>query len=314
MTKISVFILMAFIALNSSLASPTTTVEFIKVDQFGYKANLQKIAVISDPQTGFNSALAFAPSTAANQYQIRRWSDDAIMYTGTITPWNAGATYVQSGDKIWYFDFSTFVTPGNYYVFDIGNNVGSYQFTIDNCVYNDVLKHAVRTFYYQRSGFAKTAAYAGAGWTDVASHTGSQQDLDCRLYSNTSVATSKNLSGGWYDAGDLSKYVNFTWGTLNDLLTAYEENPTVWGDNYNIPESGNGVPDLLDEVKYELDWLLKMQQPDGSVFSIVGHGFGSPPSADASPARYGPINTSSALTCASIFALAAIQYNTILLE
>lgn len=93
-----------------------------------------------------------------------------------------------------------------------------------------------------------------------------------------------------------------------DLLLGYEENPAVWTDNYNIPESGNGVPDILDEIKFELDWMLKMQQSNGSVLSIVGGGAASPPSADSDPRRYGPATTSASLTAAGIFALAAIQY------
>ena len=68
--------------------------------------------------------------------------------------------------------------------------------------------------------------------------------------SNPVAGTSLNLSGGWHDAGDYNKYINFTFSPLTDLLLGYIESPTVWKDNYNIPESGNGVPDVLDEVKY----------------------------------------------------------------
>ncbi|MBX9852826.1 MAG: glycoside hydrolase family 9 protein [Cytophagaceae bacterium] len=281
----------------------------IKVDQFGYLITAQKIAVISNPQTGYNSASTFSPGTGANQYQVRKISDNSAVFTGTLTAWNSGATHGQSGDKVWWFDFSSLTTTGSYYIYDATNNVRSYQFEIGDCVYSEVLKQAVRSYYYQRCGISKLAAQAGTGWADGSCHKGIQQDNDCRLYSNTNISTSKNLSGGWHDAGDYNKYVNFTWGALIDLLQAYEEDPQVWGDNYNIPESGNGIPDLLDEIKYELDWLLKMQQSNGSVLSIVGGGSASPPSADSDYRRYGPATTSATLTCAGIFALAAIQYN-----
>jgi len=187
--------------------------------------------------------------------------------------------------------------------------VGFYRFEIDNCVYAEPLKHSLRMFYYQRCGCAKTTTNAGAGWADTQCHLGTQQDSDCRLYNNTNISTSKNLSGGWHDAGDYNKYVNFTWSTLCDLLLAYEENPTVWPDNTNIPESGNSTPDLLDEIKYELDWLLKMQNSDGSILSVVGGGGATPPSGDNQVRRYGPANTSAAHTSAGVFALAAIQFN-----
>jgi hypothetical protein len=303
---LQLFIFLFFIQKVS--AAPSVTDNHIKVDQFGYQCNAQKIAVISNPITGYNNGSPFTPGTTT--YQVRRWNDDAVVFSGTITQWNSGATHTQSGDQVWWFDFTAYTTPGSFYIYDNIRNVGSYRFEIRDDVYKEVLKHAVRSFYYQRCGVAKASPYAATGWTDAACHIGTNQDLNCRLYSDASnPATEKNLSGGWHDAGDYNKYVNFTWGTLIDLLLAYEENPSVWTDDYNIPESGNGIPDLLDEIKFELDWLLKMQQADGSVLSIVGGGAGTPPSASTQARRYGPANTSSALTCAGIFALAAIQYN-----
>ncbi|MDO9000401.1 MAG: glycoside hydrolase family 9 protein [Bacteroidota bacterium] len=289
------------------VASPTVTVQFIKTDQFGYKLTAQKIAIISNPITGYNNGTPFAPGAT---YQVRDWLTDAVVYTSSITPWSAGATQTQSGDKVWWFDFSTYTVQGSYYIHDVTNNVGSYRFEINDCVYNPVLTQAMRMYYYARCGSAKLATNATVAWADGNCHVGTQQDLDCRLYNNTNISTSKNLSGGWHDAGDYNKYVNFTWSTLTDMLLAYEENPLIWTDNYNIPETGNGVPDLLDEIKYELDWLLKMQQPNGSVLSVVGGGGVSPPSADVAFRRYGPANTSAALTSAAIFALAAMQFTT----
>jgi len=220
-------------------------------------------------------------------YQVKRWDDDAVVYRGAPSAWNGGATHAQSGDKVWWFDFSSVTASGSYYVYDSVQQAGSYQFDIGECVYGEALKQSVRSFYYQRCGTAKTAACAGIGWADGACHVGSQQDTDCRLHSNTDASTSKDLSGGWHDAGDHNKYVNFAFAAVADLLFAYQENPLAWGDDYTIPESGNGLPDLLDEVKYELDWLLEMQQTDGSLLSVVGGGGGSPPSADTQARRYG---------------------------
>lgn len=303
-----IFFLSMLLSVFRLMAAPTTTVEFIKVDQFGYRPTDQKIAIIANPINGYNNTTSFAPGAT---YQVRDWVSNAVVFTGSLTPWNGGATQAQSGDKVWWFDFSSFTTAGSYYIFDVSNNVGSYRFDIDVCVYENALKHAARMFYYQRCGAAKAVPYAGTGWTDTPCHQGTQQDSDCRLYNNTNSATSKDLSGGWHDAGDYNKYVNFTWSTLCDLLLAYEESPSVWPDNFGIPESGNGTPDLLDEVKYELDWLLKMQNSDGSVLSVIGGGGVSPPSADGQARRYGPANTSATFSSAGIFALAAIQFNSL---
>jgi hypothetical protein len=115
-------------------------------------------------------------------------------------------------------------------------------------------------------------AQYGGDWTDGASHLGTQQDLDCRLVTNAIPSTSKNLKGGWFDAGDYNKYVNFAYEPIHDLLLAYVERPYVFGDDYNIPESGNGVPDILDEVKWDkaggkpVAGLTRRRQAERSLF------------------------------------------------
>lgn len=304
------FLLFGLLALGYPvLAQPTAPISpNLHVDQFGYVLNAKKIAVLSSPQTGYNVAQTYTPGPSV---QVRKWADGTVAFTGTPAAWGGGQTHAQSGDKAWWVDFSALTTAGSYYLFDPTNNVRSERFELDDAVYQNVLKAAVRVFFYQRSGFAKTAPYAGA-WTDGAAFLGTGQDTQCRLVTDPgNAATAKDLRGGWFDAGDYNKYVNFCYGTLTDLLLGFEEKPTVWTDDYNLPESGNGVPDLLDEVKWELDWLLRMQQADGSVLSkvsVTGFQAASPPSADATPRYYGPASTSSTATAAALFALAAIQY------
>jgi endoglucanase len=310
MKKISLHIL-ACLFVQTVFSQPGTIDNHIKVDQFGYPSTAQKIAVISNPQTGYNSNLPFTPG---NSYQVRNVSGNSLIYSANITLWSSGTTHLQSGDKVWWFDFSSVTTPGNYYVFDATNNKRSYQFTIGDGVYNNILKAAMRVFYYQRCGLAKGSAYVGNKWKDLKCHEAAEQDLDCRLVSNTNASTSKDLHGGWHDAGDYNKYIPFTFSTMTDLLLAYEENPGVWADNYNIPQSGNGRPDILDEVKYELDWMLRMTQSDGSVLhkiSVINFASASPPSTDLAFRRYAPASTTAALTASAIFALAAIQFQSL---
>ncbi|HEY3384988.1 MAG TPA: glycoside hydrolase family 9 protein, partial [Saprospiraceae bacterium] len=248
-------------------SQPGTVTEHLKIDQFGYPPDVKKICIINNPQVGFDyDAGDFY--TPGNTLELRKVSDNTVVFSAGITSWHAGATYDQSGDKVWWFDFSSVTTPGSYYVYDITNNKRSFHFDIKADVYNTVLKQAVRMFYYQRSGFAKTPAYAYE-WDDGASHLGPLQDLDCRLATNPVAGTSKQLHGGWFDAGDYNKYVNFAYEPIHDLCLAYIEYPEIWTDDYNIPESGNGIPDLLDEVKWELDWLLRMQEANGSMLIKV---------------------------------------------
>ncbi|MFN6945025.1 MAG: glycoside hydrolase family 9 protein [Cytophagaceae bacterium] len=307
MIKTYGFILVFFICNNIYAQTPSVQ-ELIRVDQFGYLCDAQKIAVIADPQTGYNSGLSFTPSATL---EVRRWDDHEVVFSDEITEWNGGAVHAQSGDRVWWFDFTDLTEAGSFYIFDPVQNVRSYQFEIAANVYENVMKAAVRSFYYQRCGVAKIAPHAEAGYTDTPCHLGNQQDTDCRLHNNTNASTTRDLHGGWHDAGDYNKYVNFTWETLINMLLAYEENPAIWGDDYNLPESGNGIPDILDEIKFEMDWLLRMQEPNGSVLSVIGGGGAAPPSADNQPRRYGPATTSASLTFAGVCALAAIQFRSL---
>lgn len=298
----------------TSTQPPIMTVDnHIKIDQFGYLPNDPKIAVISNPITGYNNNQTFAPGT--NTYRVRRVSDNQTVYSNTLTTWNGGATHDQSGDQVWWFDFSNLTTAGDYYVWDSLLNKQSYTFSINECVYSDAMQQAFHTYYYQRCGVAKSSPYAQTGFTDATCHIGNLQDTNCRFYSSPNDATTaKDLSGGWHDAGDYNKYVNFTYKAMLDLLLGYAENPTAWGDDMNIPESGNGMPDILDEAKFELDWLLKMQLSNGGVLCVVGtqnFASASPPSADNAQRLYGPATTSASFSAAAMFALAAIQFNAV---
>jgi len=102
--------------------------------------------------------------------------------------------------------------------------------------------------------------------------------------------------------------VNFADGPVHDLLIAYEAAPRLWGDDLGLPESGNCVPDLLDEVRWELDWFLRMQGADGSVLhkvSVTTFDAASPPSADAMFRRHAPATASATVSACGLFAHAA---------
>ncbi len=285
-------------------ASSMTLGPAIVVDQFGYLPTQEKVAVIRDPQTGYDSADTFTPGTV---YDVVNASTNAVVHTGALAAWKAGATDASSGDKAWHFDFSAVTAAGEYFIRDTQRDVKSPTFKIAADVYAPVLRAAVRYFYYQRAGFAKDAQFAGAGWADGASHNGPLQDRNARLFSAPGDAsTERDLSGGWYDAGDYNKYTRWHAGYLIDLLHAFADNPaSTWGNDYGLPWSGNGMADLLDEIKWGMDWLVKMQEANGSMLSIVGLAHASPPSAATGQSLYGPANTGATLASAGAFALGA---------
>jgi endoglucanase len=138
----------------------------------------------------------------------------------------------------------------------------SYPFTIADDIYAAPLRLVARALYLQRSGIAIHDAASGvdleAGHTEPA------------VLWDDPEGQALDVSGGWYDAGDFGRYVPTAAFAVNQLLYAFNANPQFFDDeSLDIPQSGNGLPDMLDEIRWELDWLLKMQREDGAVHHKV---------------------------------------------
>lgn len=287
---------------------PNGPIPAIVVDQFGYPAKSKKVAVIRAPQQGYDNFASFTPGET---YALIELPTGKIVKAAPPVVWNGGSVDPASGDKAWWFDFSDIETPGRYAVADLENSVRSPGFSIGDHVYRDVMKHTMRAYFYQRAGFEKKLEFAGRAWADRASHLGPGQDAESRPWHNgrplsvVEKSLIKDLRGGWFDAGDYNKYTNWTARYIVLLLRAFEENPQAFSDDYGIPESGNGIPDVLDEVKWGVDWLVRMQNSDGSVLCVQGLGSASPPSLARQNSYYGPATTSATLTGAAAFAYAS---------
>jgi hypothetical protein len=279
------------------------------VDQFGYRPADPKVAVIREAQAGYDLIDKFTPGAT---YRVRSADDGHVVLSGTLTPWKHGDTQPSSGDRGWWFDFSSVNTPGTYFIDDPERNVRSATFRIDANVYANILKAATRMYYYQRSSLPKQKPFAADCWTDGPSYLGPDQDREARdITDRNNRKKARDVSGGWYDAGDTNKYVTFASQPVHQLLSAYQENPAAFTDDFNIPESGNGVPDVLDEVKWEIDWLKKMQNPDGSAALKVGeivYSRADPPTSDKNARYYIPSCTSSTIAVAGMFAHAAYVF------
>lgn len=294
---------------DKAAEGPAGSSRHILVDQFGYLPTDPKVAVIRSPQLGFDAKDSFVPGS---RYEVRRVDDGKIAFEGTLVAWDGGSVESSSGDRGWWFDFSKVTSPGRYQVIDVERKEASAAFSIDPHVYRNVLKAAMRTFFYQRSGFAKRAPYAEPCWTDGVSYAGPNQDTEAHDVTDRGNRTKvRDLSGGWFDAGDTNKYVTNAVQSVHQLLDAYRANPDAFTDEFNIPESGNGIPDLIDEVRWETDWLKKMQFPDGGVALKLGeivYGPASPPSSDRNERYYVPSCTSATIAAAGIFAHASYAY------
>ncbi|MGH7269283.1 MAG: glycoside hydrolase family 9 protein [Polyangiaceae bacterium] len=297
-----------------SLMDPQPVSPYIVVDQFGYRTSAEKIAVVRSPQIGFDTS-SFTPGA---MYALVDAHTGQKVQEAAPAQWNAGATDPSSGDKAWWFDFSGATAPGDYFVLDETHMVRSNVFRIADDVYASVLKDAVRAFYYQRDGIAKPLTYAeNASWADNDAH---PQDSACTLYSAAPDAGLPmfDLHGGWFNDGSQNKYTSWAASSAIELLRAYVEAPAAFGDADNVPESGNGVADVLDEARWGLDWLARMQLLDGSVLAMVGNAIGgattngrSPPSSDVAPCVYGPASASATWAAAAAFAYGSIVFQSV---
>lgn len=198
-------------------------------------------------------------------------ADQQIVFEGTCQYLKSDSAF--SGESVFDIDFSALQTPGKYHLYVPGYG-RSETFVIAADCYNELYFNTARALYYQRSG--KIEAAHGGTWTRDGLPSKTAQihvsQVNSPLYSTSDYppGTALPMQGGWLDAGDYGRYVPTAASALFVMFTAFELYPEKFPDNHlNIPESGNGIPDWLDEVKYETDWLMQMQAPDGGVYFRV---------------------------------------------
>lgn len=207
-----------------------------------------------------------------------------------------------SGDTVYQGDFSAFDTPGKYRI--ISGQMSSAAFEIGSHVYDKLLYDVMRGFYFLRCGCALDKAHAGE-YTHTACHTGEAMEWE-----NHSVR--KTVLGGWHDAGDYGRYVSPGAVALGHLLYAWALFPDALEKlSLNIPESGNGMPDVLNECRYELEWLFQMQREDGAVYHKLTTAFHAPfvmPEEDKEQMYLLPVCSFATADFAAVLALASRVY------
>lgn len=222
----------------------------IRYNQVGYFTNRNKIISVNSPNN-FNGL----------SYTIKNSSDVIVKSgtTGTTNFWYDAQEYVSN------IDFSEINTADDYTI-DIDGVTES--FTIGENVYEDLADAVFKYYYYNRASTPITSAYGGQ-W----SRPTGIPDTQIKIHSSAATAARPENSvisapKGWYDAGDYNKYIVNSGISTYTLLAAYEHFNTYYETkNFNIPESNNNLPDILDEVLWNLDWMLSMQDPnDGGVY------------------------------------------------
>ena len=213
-----------------------------------------------------------------------------------------------AGENVVRGDFSAVKEEGTYRIEDATGS--SYEFKVGDKVYNDLLKDAFRFLYTQRCGIEIEEKYAGS-YAHKPCHTG-----EATIHGTNNK---KKVIGGWHDAGDYGRYVVPGAVTVADLFLAYEDARELWdskwGDSMDIPESGNGIPDILDEAKYELDWMLMMQdEASGGVYHKITcrefPGFVMP-EEETEELVLSPISNTATADFAAVMAKASVIYKDI---
>ena len=157
-----------------------------------------------------------------------------------------------SGDSLCLLDLGV-LAPGSY-TLRCGDE--SRKFTVRPEAWREAGNALIKGLYFQRCGCELKKEHAGV-YAHPACHTALATDWNDR-------SVRCLVTGGWHDAGDYGKYIGPGAVAAAHMMYAWKLFPGGCGDNLNIPETGNGLPDILNEVKYELDWLLKMQRPNGA--------------------------------------------------
>lgn len=222
--------------------------ESIRVNQLGYYPLQEKVAVV-------DSALVeqFTIADAASGKEVLKGKGKST----AVSEW--------SGKTRTTLDFSEIVTPGKYLLEVNGTSV---PFEVKDKVLAPLTDAALKAFYYQRTGMPIEEQYAGK-WNRPAGH----PDTNVMIHPNAvspqrPAGTIISSPKGWYDAGDYNKYIVNSAYSIGLMQSIYELFPDYFArQSVNIPESTNVTPDLLDEMYYNLDWMLTMQDPsDGGVY------------------------------------------------
>lgn len=269
----------------------------ISCNQIGYFVDQPKIASIRKCEVK-----TFTLCDATTHQEV---------YRGKISPSKYWDT---AGEKIRQIDFTKFKNEGTYYI--VVPTLGrSASFVISNMWPKDLLKSTIKSYYYWRSGMSLKTTYAGK-WNRPNGHP------DTVVFIHPSASSSNrnsydviSASKGWYDAGDYNKYIVNSGITCYTLMSSYLFSKDKWDDlSMNIPESTDSIPDILNEIRYNLEWMLSMQDPhDGGVYhKLTSPSFAGEimPSKDIQKKRFVvQKSTGATLNFTAVMAKAAEVYN-----
>lgn len=223
-------------------AASESPVSSIKIDQVGYLLQAPKVALVTGSATTFS---------------IKRSDTGTVMFKGKLA---APVSDSNSGDQVRTADFSGLRQAGTYYL-EVPGVGRSWDFAVDRNVFERTYYLAMRAFYGQRCGTAVDLGPEFPGYSHPVCHQHGE------FHPSSGAKGMRDNIGGWHDAGDYGRYVVNSGIATGTLLWTWE----IYGEklkniSLKIPESNNGTPDILNEARWNLEWMLKMQDVDGGVW------------------------------------------------
>ncbi|MBR1897718.1 MAG: glycoside hydrolase family 9 protein [Oscillospiraceae bacterium] len=249
---------------NDYVAEPKWQRAEVLTNQVGYFPNLAKKATL------------LSTSDKPVKFEVKDASGKTV-YNGESAVHGFDA---DSGDTVHILDFSALNDEGTYTIVT-ADGAESREFSVGILdTYSGMLYDALNYFYQNRSGIAIESQYITSGdaasLARAAGHTSDIATIE-QTWGYSASSGTQDVTGGWYDAGDHGKYVVNGGISLWLMQNEYEramlrgEDAAYADGSMNIPENNNGYPDLLDEARYEMEWMLKMIVKDGDCKDMVYH-------------------------------------------
>ncbi|AEV83785.1 glycosyl hydrolase family 5 [Actinoplanes sp. SE50] len=268
----------------------------------GPRVRVNQVAYLPD---GPKAATVVTAATTPLPWQLKN-KKGKVVYEGDTTPRGVDPS---SGQNVQTIDFSRWSAAGTGFTITADGET-SRPFDIGRTAFRSLRADALKFYYTQRSGI-EIRDDLRPGYARPAGHLGvAPNQGDGNVPCQAGVCDYRlDVTGGWYDAGDHGKYVVNGGITVWELLSEYEQSHDVRTVNLSIPESGDRTPDILDEVRWELEFLLKMQAPNGMVHHKVHDqawtGLPLLPDQDPQPRELHPVSTAATLNLAAVAAQAS---------
>ncbi|WP_017585730.1 glycoside hydrolase family 9 protein [Nocardiopsis ganjiahuensis] len=276
----------------------------------GPRVRVNQVAYLPEGPKG---ATVVTDATEALPWEVAD-ADGSVVAEGTSTPRGTDAT---SGQNVHTIDFGNLSTEGEDYTLTSDGET-SHPFGITAEPYAALATDSLNFYYTQRSGIEILDEIA-PGYGRAAGHAGvepNQGDTEVTCHPDTPCDYALDVSGGWYDAGDHGKYVVNGGISVHQLMSVYERahtaptgDPGRVGDGtLAVPENDNGTPDVLDEARWQMEFLLSMQVPEGEELAGMAHhkihdlewtGLPMMPADDPQPRYLHPPSTAATLNLAA---------------